>query len=466
MLAALKEKACCPILEELDLSCLEITPELCAEVVEVVAAQDLIFALTRTGVCAVFSRVTHQRLCFVNQSPDEVIRSLFYNKLNESLVTVSVFREDNFSSLKCRSTRLEYMHRATPDGGYPLFESESLCWPGFVEFDDVNGKVLTYSAQDKAYKVWDLHNYRPLYTIEDADIHEIKISPGIMLVIYHKKPDQNSIPLFIRSIETGEVLKKFSHILKVKKIDFIEQFNEKLLIKQEHEDLQIIDVRTGDTIRVPEHRFETPSAFIFLYENQLFLTFRENTVTVWNLSGDKITSFEDHELWHPDCNTNNIYITAKQDIIVSFCRDHASTSCEDGMAGGPMKGAVNISSIFTGKCVAKIASGDSDEPRHSKALERVSAVFYNEEHNEIYTGNEKGHLAIWSPENVGPEILDEVPLPPRGQTAAGGGQRRTKAAPGNGTAPGAAGNGAPSLSAAANGAVAAATAAAAAGGAS
>ena len=39
MLAALKEKACCPILEELDLSCLEITPELCAEVVEVVAAK-------------------------------------------------------------------------------------------------------------------------------------------------------------------------------------------------------------------------------------------------------------------------------------------------------------------------------------------------------------------------------------------------------------------------------------------
>jgi WD40 repeat protein len=370
--------------------------------------------------------VTHERLCFVNQSPDEVIRSLFYNKLNESLVTVSVFREDNFSSLKCRSTRLEYMRRAKPDGGYPLFESESLCWPGFVEFDDVNGKVLTYSAQDKAYKIWDLHNYRPLYTIEDADIHEIKISPGIMLVIYHKKPDQNSIPLFIRSIETGEILKKFSHILKVKKIDFIEQFNEKLLIKQEHEDLQIIDVRSGDVIRVPEQRFQTPSAFIFLYENQLFLTFRENTVTVWNLSGDKITSFEDHELWHPDCNTNNIYITAKQDIIVSFCRDKSTT--EHGLSS--IKGAVNISSIFTGKCVAKIAAADSEEPRHAKALERVSAVFYNEEHNEIYTGNEKGHLAIWSPERCGAEILEEVPLPVRGGSSSSSARRMMAAAPG------------------------------------
>ena len=305
------------------------------------------------------------------------------------------------------------MRRATPDGGYPLFESESLCWPGFVEFDDVNGKVLTYSAQDKAYKIWDLHNYRPLYTIEDADIHEIKISPGIMLVIFHKKPDQNSIPLFIRSIETGEILKKFSHILKVKKIDFIEQFNEKLLIKQEHEDLQIIDVRSGEVVRVPEDRFKTPSAFIFLYEIQLFLTFRQNTVTVWNLAGDMVTEFEDHELWHPDCNTNNIYITAKQDIIVSFCRDETTT--EHGHA--TVKGSVNVSNIFTGKCVAKIAQGTSDEPRHAKALERVSAVFYNEEHNEIYTGNEKGHLAIWSTVNSGPKVEDEIPLPVRGAGA-------------------------------------------------
>ena len=34
--------------------------------------------------------------------------------------------------------------------GTPIFQSESLKWPGFVEFDDVNSKVLTYSAQDRS----------------------------------------------------------------------------------------------------------------------------------------------------------------------------------------------------------------------------------------------------------------------------------------------------------------------------
>jgi hypothetical protein len=41
-----------------------------------------------------------------------------------------------------------YIRRNQLDAGFALFETESLKWPGFVEFDDVNGKVLTYSAQD------------------------------------------------------------------------------------------------------------------------------------------------------------------------------------------------------------------------------------------------------------------------------------------------------------------------------
>lgn len=52
---------------------------------------------------------TNERICFLNVSPDEVIRSLFYNKNNDSLITVSVYASDNFSSLKCRSTRIEWV---------------------------------------------------------------------------------------------------------------------------------------------------------------------------------------------------------------------------------------------------------------------------------------------------------------------------------------------------------------------
>lgn len=74
----------------------------------------------------------------------------------------------------------------------------------------------------------------------------------------------------------------------------------------------------------------TPSAFIFLYENQLFLTFRNRTVAVWNFRGELVTSFEDHLLWHPDCNTNNIYITSDQDLIISYCKAESDDPLSEG----------------------------------------------------------------------------------------------------------------------------------------
>lgn len=53
------------------------------------------------------SAETCKRLCFMNTAPDEIIRSLFYNKNNDSLITVSVYSMDNYTSLRCRTTPLE-----------------------------------------------------------------------------------------------------------------------------------------------------------------------------------------------------------------------------------------------------------------------------------------------------------------------------------------------------------------------
>ncbi|EFH57864.1 hypothetical protein ARALYDRAFT_903098 [Arabidopsis lyrata subsp. lyrata] len=389
--------------------CLVSLPNLLkrSKVIEIVAARDIVFALTLSGVCASFSRETNKRVCFLNVSPDEVIRSLFYNKNNDSLITVSVYASDNYSSLKCRSTRIEYILRGQADAGFPLFESESLKWPGFVEFDDVNGKVLTYSAQDSVYKVFDLKNYALLYSVSDKNVQEIKISPGIMLLIF--KRAVSHVPLKILSIEDGTVLKSFNHLLhRNKKVDFIEQFNEKLLVKQENENLQILDVRNAELIEVSRTEFMTPSAFIFLYENQLFLTFRNRNVSVWNFRGELVTSFEDHLLWHPDCNTNNIYITSDQDLIISYCKADTEDQWIEGNAG-----SINISNILTGKCLAKIKA-DNGPPKEedcsssdmgnsnrrisavAEALEDITALFYDEERNEIYTGNRHGFLHVWS----------------------------------------------------------------------
>ncbi|PNT73110.1 hypothetical protein BRADI_2g53347v3 [Brachypodium distachyon] len=320
-----------------------------SEIIEIVGASDIIFALSQLGICAAFSRATNQRICFMNGSSDEVIHSLFYNKNNDSLITVSVFGSEDFSDLRCRTTPIEYIRRGKPDAGFPLFETESLR-PGFVEFDDENGKVLTHSAHD---------------------------SSGIMLLIY--TANRGYLPLDILSIEDGKLLKSFRHLLHHnKRVDFIEQFNEKLLVKQHGENFQILDVSNSKIIEVSRSAFVTPSAFIFLNEMQLVLTFRNREVLVWNCRGELVTSFEDHLLWHPDCNLNSIYVTTNQDLIISCCKDDPDDSY-------PEDNACSINVKIKARNLSKQTKSLKFLNTPAEALRDITSLYYDEEHEEIYT---------------------------------------------------------------------------------
>jgi hypothetical protein len=106
-----------------------------------------------------------------------------------------------------------------------------------------------------------------------------------------------------------------------------------------------------------------------------------------------VTTFEDHTLWHPDCNTNNIYITSQQDLIISYCKQARSDL-----------GSINVSSILDGSSLARIVARE-DSTEEQLALEDVTALFYNEDRNEIYTGNKDGRVHIWSNDGVPPVKL-------------------------------------------------------------
>ncbi len=374
-----------------------------SKVVEIATAHEFVFGLTQIGICSAFTLRPYSKICFLNIESDEVIRSLVYNKSNDSIITVSVYSADNYSSLKCRSTPINNIRCRRPTAGFSILDSESLRWPGFVEFDDVNKKVLTFSAETNAYKVWDLVTYNFLYSISYNDIREVKISPGIILVIHNRGLCGSLMPLKILNIETGAVLQSYKHKLdKGAKIDLIEQFNENLLVKQENRDLQIVDIYTGDIKEITSTKFLTPTAFIFLYEIQLLLTFRDRLITVWSFQGELVTEFEDHKMWHAECNTNNIYITTTQDLIISYCQN-PEQGTQEGLDEATMDGigTINISDIFSGKCLAKISSSNeaiSPSLREDifTCLRSTNAIYYCEDSGDVIAGSNNGNIYIWS----------------------------------------------------------------------
>eukprot|EP00698_Gefionella_okellyi_P015172 TRINITY_DN4276_c0_g2_i1.p1 TRINITY_DN4276_c0_g2~~TRINITY_DN4276_c0_g2_i1.p1 ORF type:complete len:318 (+),score=46.76 TRINITY_DN4276_c0_g2_i1:407-1360(+) len=315
----------------------------------------------------------------LNIASDEVIRSVFYNRLNDSIVTVSVYRRDKFTTLRCRSTPVRYIVLGKMNAGTTLFPSENLVFPGFIEFDELNGTALSFEHQEGVYKVWSLQDYSHMYSIPGTDVLEVKISHGTILVVY--KRQAGHIPFKILNIVDGAVLLHWRQIInRSKRIELVELCAEKLLLKQEGENLHIIDVWSRQSIEVAQSESMAPHAFIYLHQQRRFLTLANTDVTMWDLNGVCLNRFSDVSLWFADAMeaTANVCVTRMQEMLISLCK-HSRT-------GRP---CVKVSTTNAGRCVATIVAENSE-------LNDTTALCYNEESNQIFSGTRDSLLHIWS----------------------------------------------------------------------
>ncbi len=62
----------------------------------------------------------------------------------------------------------------------------------------------------------------------------------------------------------------------LKELEFVEQFNELILIKMKQKPLKIYDIVTGGQKFV--HDFESPDAFIFIYEKEMFVSLKNGKI--------------------------------------------------------------------------------------------------------------------------------------------------------------------------------------------
>lgn len=265
-----------------------------------------------------------------------------------------------------------------------------------MEFDDPNKVVLTYNARTTCYKVWSLDTYSLLYKLRHDGADEVKLTPGHLVLLY-AKGTVSRVRVKMLDIHTGRETSHYTHFFKRRKqLEFVELFNGHLLVKQVGEDLEIINMATSTVKVVSRHKFHTPSAFIFLYACGRFLTFRDNSVAAYDCSGKKVTSFDGVELWHKDCSSASVHVTSKQDTLISYCKSE-----EDG------RGSITVSDILTGARLASLEdSGTAVESDASagmqsqasavrRALRGVTAVHYDEETHQLFTGTRKGKVAVW-----------------------------------------------------------------------
>ena len=68
--------------------------------------------------------------------------------------------KDDCNSLKCRSVAITDLQGPEKSiKGTKLFKDFVLRWPDFIEFDELNWKIITKHSSEEAYRVWSLSTY-------------------------------------------------------------------------------------------------------------------------------------------------------------------------------------------------------------------------------------------------------------------------------------------------------------------
>ena len=91
-------------------------------IAEIIYADELLFALTKSGLCIAFTRRDLQPLCILNnKDKHELYRSFFYNEEMNALVGITVNSDGRLQTLQCQSITLDAIRQADPLSGTLIY---------------------------------------------------------------------------------------------------------------------------------------------------------------------------------------------------------------------------------------------------------------------------------------------------------------------------------------------------------
>ncbi|GAB5356662.1 hypothetical protein AAMO2058_000308900 [Amorphochlora amoebiformis] len=346
-----------------------------SKIVELVSAGKFLFSLSADGTCIAYQRACLQKGIVLNLSDMEIIRSVFHNKLESSVIIVYTLNQDPNARLYISTILLSNIESGHVHRRRKVLRREQLYWPSFIEFDNINRKILVFSATERLYKVWELSGYRLHFVLQSDDIDEIKISKGILLVINERS--KSHVKLRIVNIHTGSLLVCHKLLLhRHSKIEFIDILNDKIIIKQDNQHMQILDLGTKQMIK---SSFVTPLSFLFLHQTKLFLAFREDSIETRDFNANMVARIKTGLKREVEVGSNCV-VNANQTVLITNYKDHH----DDGW--------IDISDIRSGKNIAKLQYGMYTHVRGAS----ITAMCFSDSNHELYTGSRDGTVLLWS----------------------------------------------------------------------
>ena len=112
------------------------------------------------------------------------------------------------------------------------------------------------------------------------------------------------MPMSIINVHNGKPIRTvFYQHHKENELEFLEWYNEKILVKYKDAPLEIKYVlEENRSIKV--NSFTTPEAFVFIYEREIFLTLNDGKIVLYDSDGRLISNFGDQVVYSKEPGAN------------------------------------------------------------------------------------------------------------------------------------------------------------------
>lgn len=251
------------------------------KVEEIVFAGPYTIVRTYNGLGAVYLITTHSLVCYLNTVQGEIIRSVYHNEIRNEIIKVSILESDKFSALHCFILPFDNVSEQNVSDSKEIFEDLQIEYPGFVEFDSINNRVIVAEGSHD-YRIFTLDDYTELIHLTNTEILDIKMTPGALMVV--QRPNSNTLKLNFFSDESDGVL-NFG-IVDDAEIDFVDRYELTVLYKQKGHDVVIYDAGNDQFYKLPSTKNRQSRDFIFLYKARKVLVYQNGTFVVYSFNGD------------------------------------------------------------------------------------------------------------------------------------------------------------------------------------
>jgi hypothetical protein len=331
------------------------------------------------------------------------IKFVCYNSNNNSLIIVGNYRKLEYKSIVSLEIESIKAGLTTETNICPQDDGEILSW----DFDIPNCRGMIYTTKNKLFKIFELKNYAQLFTIpiegDDSFCSSFRFgSPGnmeLLVMMYSENVAREEVLLRIYSKHTGQLRKRISiPVYSRHTIVFVELCGTgSILLQQSQLGMQILDISAEIPQIIKTTDIQMVGRPYYLYKRNWFICASEiggmRRLNVLNLQGEILVTFQDHRICVPNLLGSDI--TSSQDIVISVCMDQENRP-------SPLRPdslSINISSILTGKCIAKITTSTancSDLRRMALGSLVPGSLVYDETTHEIFTAGQIGKIYIWS----------------------------------------------------------------------